>query len=397
MLPSGVQGADRFEGISGSAIRAIFKVLTRPNMISFAGGNPSSEALPNELCAELARDALLADGKRILQYGATEGYPPFVESLLNYLRQSYSFPIEKQNVLPLSGSTQGIDLLCKAFTNPGDTILVESPTFLGNMQTLRIYQQRLVPVESDDQGVLLEKLTEAVRREKPKMLYIIPTFQNPTGRTLAAQRRAPIAKLAEEYGFLVIEDDPYRDLRYSGTPLPPIKEYDRSEHVVYMGSFSKIISPGLRAGYMIAQEEIIAKCAIAKQGSDLHTSNLTQAVVDQFLRRGLLAPHIAAIVPGYRDKLDAMLAELESFPAGTAYTRPEGGLFIFVTLPEAAHAGTLFTKAVERGVAFVPGSNFYPEGGHHNTLRLNFSNSTLPQIREGMAILRELFAENLNA
>ena len=397
MLPNGVQYAARFEGISGSAIRAIFKVLARPGMISFAGGNPSSDALPNEICAELARDALLADGKRILQYGATEGYPPFVESLHQYLASTYRFPLDKENILPLSGSTQGLDVLCKAFTNPGDTVLVESPTFLGNMQTLRIYQQKLVPVDSDEQGILLDKLEQAVIAHKPKMLYIIPTFQNPTGRTLAAERRKPIAEMAAKYGFLVIEDDPYRDLRYSGMPLPPIKEYDQSEHVVYMGSFSKIISPGLRVGYMIGQADIIAKCAIAKQGSDLHTSNIAQATVDQFLRRGLLAPHIEAIVPAYREKLNAMLTELATFPTGTAYTRPEGGLFIFVTMPERFHAGEAFQKAVERGVAFVSGTHFYPDGGHHNTLRLNFSNSTLPQIREGMAILRTLFNESLNS
>ena len=395
MLPNGITFAERFNGISGSAIRAIFKVLNRPNMISFAGGNPSNEALPNDVCAELARDALLADGKRILQYGATEGYPPFLESLLAYVKAGHAFPVEMGNLLPLSGSTQGIDLLCKALTNPGDTVLVESPTFLGNMQTLRIYRQKLVPVESDDQGVLLDKLEEAVIRTHPKMLYIIPTFQNPTGRTLAADRREPIARMAEKYGFLVIEDDPYRDLRYTGESLPAIKDYDRSEHVLYMGSFSKIISPGLRVGYMVGNEEIISKCAIGKQGSDLHTANLSQAIVDQYLRRGLLAPHIAEILPGYRDKLNAMLKELETFPKGTSYTRPDGGLFIFVTMPEGFNAGEVFKEAVERGIAYVPGTSFYPEGGHENTLRLNFSNSTLPQIHEGMTKLRELFVSNL--
>lgn len=397
MLPSGVTYADRFNGISGSAIRAIFKVLNRPGIISFAGGNPSNEALPNEVCAELAREALLSDGKRILQYGATEGYPPFLDSLLDYIRQNYRFPVEKQNLLPLSGSTQGVDLLCKAFTNPGDTVLVESPTFLGNMQTMRIYQQKLVPVDSDEQGVKLEALENAVMRSHPKMLYIIPTFQNPTGCTLSAERREPIAKMADEYGFLVIEDDPYRDLRYSGTPLPSIKSYDHSDHVIYMGSFSKIISPGMRVGFMVGNEEIIAKCAIGKQGSDLHTANLTQAVVDQYLRKGLLAPHIEEIIPGYRDKLNAMLDELNSFPQGTRYTHPEGGLFIFVTMPEGFNAGEVFKEAVERGVAYVPGTSFYPEGGHENTLRLNFSNSTLEQIHKGMKILRELCAEKLGS
>ena len=395
MLPQGLTYADRFDGITGSAIRAIFKVLGKPGMISFAGGNPSSDALPDALCAELARDALLSDGKRILQYGATEGYPPFVESLTDYLRQTYGFALEKKNVLPLSGSTQGIDLLCKALTNPGDTILVESPTFLGNMQTLRIYQQRLVPVDSDDDGVKLDALENAVKATHPKMLYIIPTFQNPTGRTLAAERRQPIAEMAAKYGFLVIEDDPYRELRYAGAPLPPIKSYDTTGHVCYMGSFSKLISPGLRVGYMAAHEDIVAKCAIGKQGSDLHTAGLTQAIVDQFLRRGLLGPHIEEIIPAYRDKLNAMLEELERFPAGTKYTRPEGGLFLFVTLPEGFDASAVFPQAVERCVAYVPGTSFYPDGGHVNTLRLNFSNSTLEQIHSGMTTLRELFEATL--
>lgn len=395
MLPQGLEFASRFDGISGSAIREIFKVLGKPGMISFAGGNPSSDALPSEDCAELARDALLNDGKRILQYGATEGYPPFLESLTDYLRTQYGFPVEKENVLPITGSTQGMDLLCKAFINPGDAILVESPTFLGNMQSLRIYQSRLVPVESDEGGIVLDSLEKAVREYHPKLLYAIPTFQNPTGRTLAADRREPIARMAEKYGFLVIEDDPYRDLRYSGTPLPPIKAYDQSGHVAYMGSFSKIISPGMRVGFLAAHPDIIRKCTIGKQSTDLHTPGLTQAIVDLYLRRNLLKPHIEAILPAYRDKLNAMLGELESFPKGTVYTRPEGGLFIFVTMPEGFDATRIFPEAIERGVAYVSGTFFYPDGGHLNTLRLNFSNSTLEQIHTGMGVLRELFESKL--
>lgn len=395
MIPEGLSFASRFDKVTGSAIREIFKVLGRPNMISFAGGNPSMDALPNEICADIARDVLLADGKRILQYGATEGYPPFVESLVDYLSGIFAFPVSKQTVLPTTGSTSGMDLICKAMLNPGDTVLVESPTFLGNMQTLNLYQSNLVPVESDDDGVILDKLEAAVIAHKPKLLYIIPTFQNPSGRTLAADRREPIAKMAAKYGFLVIEDDPYRDLRYTGNDIPPIKEYDETGHVVYMGSFSKIVSPGLRVGYMIANEEILRKCTIGKQGTDLHTPNLNQAIIDQFLRRKLLAPHIAEICIPYREKLQLMLDELDSFPKGTKYARPDGGLFIFVEMPESFNATALFDKAVESGVAYVPGTFFYPDGGHHNTLRLNFSNSTIDQIKQGMKILRQLFEENM--
>ncbi|MDD3335944.1 MAG: PLP-dependent aminotransferase family protein [Eubacteriales bacterium] len=395
MLPQGLSFASRFDHVTGSAIREIFKVLGRPNMISFAGGNPSMAALPDEQCGQIAKEVLESDGKRILQYGATEGYPPFLESLIAYLQGQFPFAVSKQTVLPITGSTSGMDLLCKALLNPGDTVLVESPTFLGNMQTLRLYEANLIPIESDDGGVRLDRLEEAAKQHHPKLFYVIPNFQNPSGRTLAAERRKAIAELAAKYHFLVIEDDPYRDLRYAGQHLPTIKEYDQEGYVAYMGSFSKIISPGLRVGYLAAQEDILRKCTIGKQGTDLHTPNLNQAIVDQFLRQGLLAPHIASVLPAYREKMEKMLQELSSFPKGTKFTRPEGGLFIFVEMPEGFNATKLFNTAVERGVAYVPGTFFYPEGGHDNTLRLNFSNSTLEQVVEGMAILRKLFQETL--
>ena len=395
MLPEGLSFASRFDKVTGSAIREIFKVLARPNMISFAGGNPSLDALPDAACAEIASDVLKNDGNRILQYGATEGYPPFLESLIEYLNKTYAFKADKSTVLPTTGSTAGMELVCKAMLNPGDTVLVESPTFLGNMQTLNLYQANLVPIASDDEGVIPEEVEKAAKEHHPKLFYVIPNFQNPSGRTLSLERRKAIAQLAKKYGFLVLEDDPYRDLRYEGEHLPTIKEFDEDGYVVYMGSFSKIVSPGLRVGYLVAQQDILRKCAIGKQGTDLHTPNLNQAIVDQFLRRDMLAPHIQSILPGYRVKMEAMLKELETFPEGTRYTKPEGGLFLFVEMPETFNATELFDKAVENGVAYVPGTFFYPDGGHHNTLRLNFSNSTLEQIHEGMGKLRTLFAENM--
>lgn len=395
MLPRGLTFASRFDGVTGSAIREIFKVLGRPGMISFAGGNPSLAALPDGLCADIARDVLREDGKRILQYGATEGYPPFVESLRAYLTAQYGFDFDANGLLPTTGSTSGMDLLLKAFVNPGDAVLVESPTFLGNMQTLNLYQARLIPVESDEGGVKLDALEEAIQKHHPKLFYIIPSFQNPSGRTLAADRRKPIAELAARYGLLVLEDDPYRDLRYTGEHLPTIKSYDRTGHVAYMGSFSKIISPGLRVGYLVAQQDIVRKCAIGKQGTDLHTPNLNQAIVDQFLRRGLLSPHIQSILPPYRDQMRRMLEALQAFPEGTRWTTPEGGLFIWVELPDHLNATELFPAAVDAGVAYVPGTYFYPFGGHHNTLRLNFSNSTPEQIGVGMEKLKTLFESNL--
>ncbi|MCL1854723.1 MAG: PLP-dependent aminotransferase family protein [Clostridia bacterium] len=391
MIPQGLSFAKRFDGITGSAIREIFKIASQPGMISFAGGNPAAEALPDTQCAEIAGDVLRQDGKRILQYGATEGYPPFLESLQDYVSHLMGADAPRETLLPITGSTQGMYLLCSAFLNPGDTVLVESPTFLGNMQILRLTQSRLISVESDEYGMIPKKLEQAVLTHRPKMLYTIPTFQNPSGLTLEAGRREAVAQLAEKYGFLVVEDDPYKDLRYTGSPLLPIKSFDRSGHVAYMGSFSKTISPGLRVGYLVAQEDILRKCAIGKQSADLHTPALTQAIVDQYLRRGILAPHIQAILPGYREKMNRMLEALSAFPPGFRYTCPEGGLFIFVTLPENLDAALLLKGALEKNVAYVPGTHFFPNGGHENTLRLNFSNSTTQQIGDGMAILRELF------
>lgn len=386
-----IQFASRFDGVSGSAIREIFKMIAKPGMISFAGGNPAASALPDEKVSELAQKALKENGKAILQYGATEGYAPFLESLKAYAEKQLG--CEVTGILPTTGSTQGMDLLCKALINPGDVILVENPSFLGNLQCMNLYQAKLVPVESDENGLMLDKLEEAIIKHHPKMLYTIPTFQNPTGKTLAADRRQPIAEMAAKYGMVVAEDDPYRDLRYAGSPIPSIKSYDKEGWVVFLGSFSKIISPGLRVGFMVGDPLILRKCTIGKQSSDVHTANLNQAIVDQFLRQDLLPAHIASICQSYKAQMNAMLDELATFPEGTRYTKPEGGLFIWVELPEGIEAKAMLEKAVERHVAYVPGTHFFCDGGHDNTFRLNFSNSTIEQIHEGMKILRELIED----
>ena len=386
--------ASRFDGVTGSAIREIFKMIAKPGMISFAGGNPALSALPDETVARIAREVLEQDGKRILQYGATEGYPPFLESLMAYVKAQLGCDIPA--VLPVTGSTQAMDLLCKALINPGDVILVENPSFLGNLQCMHLYEAQLVPVESDEHGLIPEKVEEAMERYHPKMLYVIPTFQNPTGKTLALERRRPIAELAAKYGVVVAEDDPYRDLRYAGKALPSIKSFDREGWVVFLGSFSKIISPGLRVGFMAGDPRILRKCTIGKQSSDVHTANLNQAIVDRFLRENLLPAHIASICGSYREQLGAMLEELRAFPEGTRYTRPEGGLFVWVELPSGIDAKELLEQAVARHVAYVPGTHFYCDGGHENTLRLNFSNSTIPQIHEGMTVLRELIKQTIH-
>ncbi|MBR4428863.1 MAG: PLP-dependent aminotransferase family protein [Clostridia bacterium] len=386
--------ASRFDGISGSAIREIFKLLAVPGMISFAGGNPSLSALPDGQCAELAKELLLDKGKILLQYGATEGYAPLRESLVPYLKDRFSFDCKADEILPVTGSTQAMDLLCKALIDPGDKVVVENPTFLGNMQAIRLYQAQLVPVDSDDNGIKVDELEEVFKKEHPKMLYIIPTFQNPTGRTLTLERRKKIAALASQYGVVVAEDDPYRDLRYAGQELPSIKSFDTEGWVAFMGSFSKVISPGLRVGFLAAHPALLRKCVIGKQSSDVHTANLNQAIVDAYLRRGLLMPHVEEICKSYALQMNTMLGLLAKCGGVARYTKPEGGLFIFAELQEGMNAKDLLMQCVDRGVAYVPGTHFYPFGGHENTLRLNFSMCTIEQIEKGMGIMNEVFTKN---
>ena len=390
---SEVRFASRFDQVTGSAIREIFKVIAQPGMISFAGGNPSLEALPDQQVSELAQYVLAHDGKAILQYGATEGYPPFVESLKSYVADQLGVSVPA--VLPVTGSTQAMDLLCKALLDPGDTVLVENPSFLGNLQCLKLYQANLVTVESDEDGLIPDDLEMKIKKYHPKLLYTIPTFQNPTGKTLPDSRRKAVADLANRYGMVVAEDDPYRDLRYEGEKVRAIKSYDQNGWVMFLGSFSKTISPGLRIGYIAGDAGIIRKCTIGKQSTDVHSANLNQAVVDQYLRRNLLPDHIRSICKGYGAKMHQMLQYLEQFPDGVSFTRPQGGLFIWAELPVHIDTVKLLSKAVERKVAYVPGTYFCADGGHLNTLRLNFSNSTPQQIETGMSILNDLIKSEI--
>lgn len=394
METKALQFADRFEGITGSAIREILKLLNRPGMISFGGGNPAASALEEDVISEIAQTVLAKNGKAILQYGATDGYQPLREALSDWLT-GFGFRAQPEEILPITGSTQGVDLLAKALINPGDVVLVENPSYLGTLQALRLYQAKLVPVPTDEGGIIVEELERLMRQHRPKMLYVIPTFQNPTGITLSPERRPRIAELAAKYGVLTLEDDPYRDLRYEGEELPAIKSFDAEGWVAHLSSFSKIISPGLRCGALTCRPDLLRKAVIGKQSTDVHTSTLTQAVVAEYLRQGRLPAHIAAIRESYAAQMRAMLDLLATFPEGTRYTRPQGGLFLWAQLPGGLDAEALLRTAIERNVAFVPGTHFYCEGGHTDTLRLNFSNSSLEQIGIGMYTLREVVAESL--
>ena len=386
--------AEHMKPITGSAIREIFKLLAKPGMISFAGGNPSNTALEPEVVSGLAQEALSKYGTALLQYGATDGFNPFRESAAEFLRGSM-VNCEAKDILPTQGGTQAFDVLLKALVNPGDAVLCESPTFLGAIQAMREYNARLVPMPTDHEGVIVEAAEELIKAHHPKLMYVIPTFQNPTGITLSLERRKALAELAAKYGVVIAEDDPYRDLRYSGEPLPTIQSFDEEGWVVYMSSFSKYVAPGLRVGAAAVKNPLLLrKMVIGKQSADTHSPLLTQAIVDAYLRKGLMPAHLARICADYKVQLDAMLDGFKHFPEGTVHTVPQGGLFVWAALPEGMDAMKVFTAAVENNVAFVPGTHFYTEGGHMNTLRLNFSMSDIPTIEAGMERLGRVIREN---
>lgn len=387
--------ADRYEGITGSAIRQIFSLLADPEIISFAGGNPSPETFPSALLAEMSQSLLETEGDSILQYGGTAGIDDLF-SVLQSLLEREGLQAKKEELIVLTGSSQGIELMTKAMIDPGDTVLVEAPSFLGALQTFKLYQANLVEVEMDEFGLDMADLERKMAKYHPKFLYTIPTFQNPSGRTLPAERREQMVRLAEKYDTLILEDDPYASLRYRGEVQPSIKSFDKNGVVVKLISFSKTISPGLRVGAAYGDAAIIHKFNLGKQGMDVHTSNLSQALVAAYVKSGAYFKGIERNCNLYRDKLDAMYqAALDFFPEGTQVVRPDGGMFLWASLPEALDATALFSKAVEKKVAYVPGTHFYADGGHHNTLRLNFTMVDVEHIMAGMKRLGDLFQNTL--
>ena len=388
--------AERFHGVEGSAIRAIFSLLGDPEIISFAGGNPSPKTFPADKLAGYAARLIREQGDSVLQYGGTLGTADLLGQVQKLFEAEGLSP-KKEELIILSGSSQGIDLLTKTLINPGDRIIVESPTFLGAIQTFKMYQAELIEAEMDEHGLVIADLEEKIAKYQPKFIYTIPTFQNPTGRTLPAERRKQIARLAEKYGVIILEDDPYAALRYAGEAQPSIKSFDRANRVVKLMSFSKTISPGLRVGAAYAPAEIIAKFNLGKQGQDVHTSSLTQGLVCEYIKEGAYFGGIAANCAYYAGKLDAMYAAAQKyFPKGTRLVRPEGGMFLWAELPEGIDATALFEEAVRRKVAYVPGTHFYAHGGHDNTLRLNFTMADEAQIEKGMQLLGELFTDGGN-
>ncbi len=389
--------SQRAKKIKSSAIRELLKITQRPEIISFAGGLPAPDVFPVERFREACTKVLEKQGKVALQYSATEGYEPLREMIARHTSR-YGVKAKPENVLLTSGSQQALDLIGKLLINSGDRILVEAPTYLGALQAFDVYDAQYVCVPSDDDGIRTDELESSLRLG-PKFMYVLPNFQNPGGTTLAEGRRHELVLLADRYGIPIVEDDPYGQLRYEGEHLPPLIVLDRENlrrdngysigNVIYLSTFSKTLSPGLRLGWIVAPPSVIAKLVQLKQGSDLHTSTFTQMVAYEVARDNFLDEHIKLIRRVYGERRQVMLEALEQFfPTEVIWTKPKGGLFLWVTLPVGMDCHELFDAALKENVAFVPGDCFYAANGHQEEgrrhLRLNFSNAPPEQIREGI-------------
>lgn len=384
--------SQRSQQLQSSAIREILKVTMRPEITSFAGGLPSPETFPVERM-KAAFDAVLSrQGKVALQYGPTDGYAPLREWVADSLSTDGGRIVPEQ-VLMVSGSQQGLDLLGKVLIDDGSRVLVETPSYLGALQAFSVYGPEFVSVPSDGQGLVPSAAEELGKHAR--LLYSLPNFQNPTGRTLPLERRLALVEACARIGLPLIEDDPYGALSYRNEPLPKMLNMN-PQGVIYMGSFSKVLTPGIRLGYVVAPVPLIRKMEQAKQAADLHTAQLTQMVVYETIKDGFLQTHIPTIRKLYADQCQAMLDALQTyFPAGATWTRPEGGMFIWVTLPDHIDSGLLLNEAVEELVAFVPGAPFYANAPQKNTLRLSFVTVPPEKIRAGIERLGKLIKNKL--
>ena len=405
--------AGRSRQLRSSAIRDLLHLLQEPDMISFAGGLPAPETIPIGAIQEATQRVLALEGSKALQYSTTEGYLPLRALIARHFAR-YGIAVRPSNILITSGSQQALDLIGKLFLDPGDVVVVEEPTYLGALQAFRAYEPRFVSVPMDDEGVRLEPLEQALVRDKPKLLYLLPNFQNPSGVSMSELRRQQVMEMAARHDVPVVEDDPYGQLRYTGWHQTPLLVLDgdlapqghsddpvRGPHVLYTSTFSKLLAPGLRIGWVLAPEEVIASLVLLKQGTDLHTSTFAQMLAYDVCRGGFLDRHVVYLRSVYSERLQAMLEALEdSMPEGVTWTRPVGGLFLWVKLPAEMDSKEVLRVALEKRVAFVPGAAFHASGGGRNTLRLNFSYCSPGQIATGIrrlaAAVRECQARELS-
>ncbi len=383
--------ADRAMGMKASDIRELLELTQRPEIISLAGGLPNTDAFPVEEIAKICKDILKNDSHKALQYSATEGIRPLRMALLDYMKEQLGVGGEVDNLIVTTGSQQALSLISMVILDPGDMILTTAPSYVGGLGAFRSYQAKIECVAQDDEGLVIDSLEEKLkelklRDIKPKMIYVVPTFQNPAGVTMTEKRREEMLELAIDYDVLILEDDPYSRLRFEGEDVKPVKYFDYEGRVIFLGTMSKLLSPGLRVAWIHSPKDLSRKFAIAKQSADLCSTTFSQYIAYEFLNRGHLLPHIEKIKTMYKRKRDIMLAAMEKyFPENVTWTYPEGGMFSWVTMPEHMDSKLILMRAIkEDNVAFVIGSAFYPDDSGKNHMRLNFSHSSDEKLKEGI-------------
>ncbi|HRS22184.1 MAG TPA: PLP-dependent aminotransferase family protein [Clostridia bacterium] len=384
----GIKFANRMDNMKGSAIRELLKFAEQPDIISFAGGLPAPELFPVEEMLQATRRVMMEDGRASMQYGATDGYLPLRKKIAERSKK-IGFVPDPSEILITAGSQQGLDFSAKIFINEGDVIITESPSYLGALNAFKAYQPKFVEIPMDEDGMIIEELEKALAANKNiKFIYTIPDFQNPTGRTMPVERRKKLMELATEYEIPVIEDNPYGELRFEGEILPSLKCFDPKNLVIMLGTFSKILAPGMRLGWVIARPDVLQKYNIAKQGADLQCSSMAQREVNMFMEMYDIEEHIKKIIKVYGARKNLMLETIKKeFPSSVKCTNPVGGLFAWATFPEEIDASVLLKKALEQKVAFVPGEPFYPNGGNANHCRLNYSCMSEDKIVDGITRL----------
>lgn len=387
-----VKFAKRIDNMKGSEIREAIKLTLKPGMISFAGGLPAPEMFPVAEMKDAANHVLEEAGAVAMQYATTEGYDPLREKIAVRMKEKYDIHTVPEQILITNGSQQGLDFSGKLFLDEGDVVLFESPSYMGAFNAFKAYQPRFMEVPTDEEGMIpdaLEKILQTT--ERVKMIYVIPDFQNPTGRTWSLERRKAFMEIINRYNIPVIEDNPYGELRYEGEAVPSLKSMDEKGLVIFLGSFSKILAPGYRIGWICAAPEILQKYIFIKQGADLQPSTVSQMEISRFMELYDLDAHVERIRKLYGSRRKLMLDTMkETFPAQVKYTNPKGGLFTWVELPENMDAREVLMKCVEKNVAYIPGGAFYPEGEKENTFRLNFSNMPEDKIVEGIRRIGEV-------
>jgi 2-aminoadipate transaminase len=394
--------ADRAHGMRASDIREILKLTAQPDVISLAGGLPAPELFPIDEYRRAFEWVLESDGTQALQYGPSEGYRP-LRTLLGERLTRFGMSCTPDDILVTNGSQQALDLLGKMFLNPGDAVLVEKPTYLGALQAFNQYQATYAVVPMDDDGMRVDEVERVLSQQRStgqriKFIYALPNFQNPTGRSLSLQRRQRLVELASHYAIPIVEDDPYGELRYEGEPLPTLKALDTQGSVIYLGTFSKILAPGFRLGWIVACPEVMEALLHGKQPSDLHTGMAQQMATYEVAKNGFVDRHVERIKAFYSERRDVMLRAIEEhFPPDAHYTRPGGGLFVWAELPPHVDTRELLLEAIQAKVAFVPGQGFHPDSSGTNTMRLNFSNVPPDQLREGIRRLGHAIRRRLGA